>query len=182
MTLFQVLNLAAMLACFGSFTWAIKRFFRVEGQQGGGMKAISALGTVFVLIHAASLVYFGTPWTGTAAAALGIYATSFLVFWSTVRANRQAPLTLAYTEDEPQHLVTRGPYRWVRHPFYTSYTLAWIAGCLASSFWPLGATVVVMFALYYRAATHEELKFERSPLADEYARYVQRTGRFFPRP
>ena len=36
-------------------------------------------------------------------------------------------------EDTPASLNQSGPYRFVRHPFYTSYSLTWLAAAVATA-------------------------------------------------
>jgi protein-S-isoprenylcysteine O-methyltransferase Ste14 len=70
----------------------------------------------------------------------------------------------------------------MRHPFYCSYLLAWLAGAVATlSPWLAGA-FVGMFVLYLIAARDEEKKFASSSLGDAYASYCSSTGQFFPNP
>ena len=77
-------------------------------------------------------------------------------------------------------LVTHGPYRWVRHPFYVAFALAVVADSLVTANWFLaltGALTVTLIAL--RTKTEEEKLIER--FGDEYRQYMQCTGRFIPR-
>lgn len=77
-------------------------------------------------------------------------------------------------------LVTRGPYRWVRHPFYVAVALAVTANALVTANWFLGLTGAVTVALLaVRSRTEEQKLVER--FGDEYRRYAERTWRFFPR-
>jgi protein-S-isoprenylcysteine O-methyltransferase Ste14 len=95
--------------------------------------------------------------------------------------NHARPLTIAFADDVPMHVVRSGPYRVVRHPFYTSYMLAYLAGLIATASPLLIPVIVCMGTLYTRAASGEEAKFAASALRDEYAVYRHRTGRFTPR-
>ncbi len=77
-------------------------------------------------------------------------------------------------------LVTHGPYRWVRHPFYVSGALAVLANALAAANWFLfltGAPVLTLLAI--RTRIEEAKLIER--FGDAYRSYMERTGRFFPR-
>ena len=77
-------------------------------------------------------------------------------------------------------LVTSGPYRFVRHPFYVASTLAIAANALATANWFIGLTggfVVVLLAI--RTATEEAQLTRR--FGDDYVTYLKRTGRFLPR-
>jgi protein-S-isoprenylcysteine O-methyltransferase Ste14 len=77
-------------------------------------------------------------------------------------------------------LVTTGPYRWVRHPFYLSVLLLALSCAMLAANWFIfgcGLTLFTMMAL--RTQTEEEKLMER--FGDEYRRYRERTGAFFPR-
>lgn len=77
-------------------------------------------------------------------------------------------------------LVTSGPYRWVRHPFYDSVALLLLGNALAAANWFLlfsGGLLVVL--LIVRTKTEEANLLAR--FGDSYRAYVKRTGRFLPR-
>jgi protein-S-isoprenylcysteine O-methyltransferase Ste14 len=77
-------------------------------------------------------------------------------------------------------LVTNGPYRWVRHPFYDSVALCLLANSLVAANWFLLLTgVLVMALIVVRTRREEEKLLVR--FDDAYQTYRKRTGRFFPR-
>ena len=80
-----------------------------------------------------------------------------------------------------QHtLVTRGPYHWIRHPFYVCAALLVIGLSLITANWFLmlsGGIVLVLLVI--RTRTEEANLVAR--FGDDYRRYMKRTGRFFPR-
>ena len=77
-------------------------------------------------------------------------------------------------------LVTRGPYRWVRHPFYLATALAVVANSLVTANWFLALTGGGLFGLLVlRTRTEEEKLIER--FGEDYSEYMERTGRFLPR-
>jgi protein-S-isoprenylcysteine O-methyltransferase Ste14 len=77
-------------------------------------------------------------------------------------------------------LVTRGPYRWVRHPFYVATALAVLANSLVTANWFLALTGGLCFSLLVlRTRIEEEKLIER--FGDNYKEYMKRTGRFLPR-
>jgi protein-S-isoprenylcysteine O-methyltransferase Ste14 len=78
-------------------------------------------------------------------------------------------------------LITRGPYRWVRHPFYDCMALFTISAALMMANWFVLAMGVVTFALLaLRSRTEEQKLLER--FGEPYRAYQARTGRFLPRP
>ena len=77
-------------------------------------------------------------------------------------------------------LVTTGPYRWVRHPFYVATALAVAANSLVIANWFVAATgAATVGLLVLRTRIEEEKLVERFGV--EYKTYMACTGRFFPR-
>jgi protein-S-isoprenylcysteine O-methyltransferase Ste14 len=83
--------------------------------------------------------------------------------------------------DAPHHIVTYGPYRRIRHPFYAAFLLALFG---AFVFLPEAGTV---FTFLYAGlilnftAKKEEMRLKSSQFGSEYERYMQSTGRFCPK-
>ena len=77
-------------------------------------------------------------------------------------------------------LVTHGPYRWVRHPFYLAFAMAVIANSLVTANGYVAATGLAAFvAIVVRTSIEERnlmARFGRS-----YEEYMRTTGRFLPR-
>ncbi len=175
----HALLVSALGLCFSAFAWAIRCHFRGGQPVGLGMRAIGILGLLFVLLHAAALVM--VPVGGwSAAVALGLYALSQGVFWWAIAASRAQRLSLAYSGQHSAFLLERGPYARIRHPFYLSYTLFWIAAPVATGLWFLLVTAVVMAALYAQAARAEEKALLAGPLGDAYRNYRARTAAVIP--
>ena len=77
-------------------------------------------------------------------------------------------------------LVTRGPFRWVRNPFFTGMSL--IAAGTTLSAPTLGgrvATVVLFATLIVQVRVVEEPHLVHT-FGDEFLTYARRTGRFLP--
>lgn len=92
------------------------------------------------------------------------------------------PLALWHQDnDAPRTIVTWGAYKYIRHPFYTSFLLSLLGGvCLAPSF----ATIAILVYGYVaknQTAKKEEGKLSASELGAEYVPYIKTTGRFFPK-
>ena len=170
---------ASFLACFLSFIWGMQRFFRVDGDMPAGARLIQLAGAASLI---AQLAATRSAQITVAAGVLAtlLYTLSLVLFWCAIKANWRRPLTAAFSDDAPRHIVLRGPYRLVRHPVYSSYLLAWMAGVVATREPWLLVTVVAMGVIYYVAARKEERKFMSGPLAADYAAYRSRTGMFVP--
>lgn len=77
-------------------------------------------------------------------------------------------------------LVTTGPYRYVRHPFYLAFLIAAIGGGIVTANWYLFLTSLLPFALLVARTRIEEDKLV-GRFGDEYPNYMAKTGRFWPR-
>jgi len=75
-------------------------------------------------------------------------------------------------------LVTTGPYRYIRHPIYTSACLFGWAGAIAHFSWPaMGLALLLLAGAIIRVITEERLLVERYP---EYRQYAAKTKRVIP--
>ena len=96
--------------------------------------------------------------------------------------SHRVPLALWHQDnDAPVELVTWGPYAYVRHPFYTSFLLAFLAAAIAlPHLLTIGCLVYAGIALTMTAA-REERRLAASDFGASYNDYMTSTGRFFPR-
>jgi protein-S-isoprenylcysteine O-methyltransferase Ste14 len=77
-------------------------------------------------------------------------------------------------------LVTHGPYRLVRHPFYVTAALLMASVTMLTANWLIGlSSLIVLTLLAIRTPKEEELLIQR--FGQQYRDYMARTGRFFPR-
>jgi protein-S-isoprenylcysteine O-methyltransferase Ste14 len=77
-------------------------------------------------------------------------------------------------------LVTTGPYRWVRHPMYTSAHMLYLAVSLLTANWFIAACAAAGFALLAARTRIEEQRLIEQ-FGDAYRDYMRATGRFLPR-
>jgi protein-S-isoprenylcysteine O-methyltransferase Ste14 len=113
-------------------------------------------------------------WTGVAVGLIG----GGLLVW-TLRS-LGTNLTDTVVTRREHSLVTNGPYRWVRHPFYDSMALCVLANALTAANWFLFLTGGLAFVLIVVRTRKEESKL-LARFGDSYQAYVDRTGRFLPR-
>lgn len=77
-------------------------------------------------------------------------------------------------------LITTGPYKYVRHPFYLAGIVAIIGVGLVTANWFLLVSGLVPFGfLLVRTRIEEEKLVER--FGDEYRNYMATTGKFWPK-
>lgn len=113
-------------------------------------------------------------WTGVV---LGVIAGGL---WIWTLPNLGKNLTDTVVTRQAHTLVSSGPYRWVRHPFYDAAVLYLAANALAAANWFVMLTSAVVVALLViRTRTEEQQLVLR--FGDAYRAYIGRTGRFLPR-
>lgn len=181
MSSWSLLLFVLLMSSLASFGWGMSKFFLKPTGDTAGMKVIRAFSTVTALLHLAAILV--TPCKPTQSlVAAAMYASGLALFFWAISANRKRSLSAAFSQDLPSHLVTWGPYRMIRHPFYTAYLMAWTAGYLGTGRLWLLPTLAGMIIVYFTAALKEEDKFASSRLAEQYRTYQQCTGRFLPNP
>ncbi len=113
-------------------------------------------------------------WSGIAiGAAAGVW-----IIWTFSHLGKNLTDTVVTRREHT--LVTSGPYRWIRHPFYIGIAGVVVAVSLATTNWFVAVTGITVLALLIARTDREEAKLiER--FGDEYRRYMEETGRFWPR-
>ncbi len=177
----QPLFLLGLVLAFTYFMLAGARTFERDESDGiaAGLGQFSFLCTGAIatwFIGRGVTVYL---WNGLASAMLMAAALS-LYEWAR-RTIRYRKFRIAWSGEVPETLCESGPYRFVRHPLYLSYILAF-AALLAAL--PTVWTVLIFafnIALFVHAAFSDQRSLAESPLAADYADYKKRVGMFFPR-
>ena len=137
-------------------------------------------GLIAYLIDPASMAWAAVPlpvwlrWTGVG---LALVAGSLLV-WMFRTLGRN--LTDTVVTRKQHTLVTTGPYRWVRHPLYSSAALAIVGNSLVAANWFIFVAGCLAFLLLVIRTRKEEQNLT-ARFGDDYRNYIQRTGRFVPR-
>lgn len=88
--------------------------------------------------------------------------------------------TMAIKPGERGVLITDGPFARVRHPIYGYQILLMLASLVVVPSRLMLLTAAIHLALMTVKARNEE-RFLLGTHGEDYARYVERTGRFFPR-
>lgn len=117
----------------------------------------------------------GLRWIGALVALAGIA----MVWWTHRTLGRHWSGILELRESH--HLISAGPYRYIRHPMYMALLIlpvgmALLTANLLLALLQLGTTTAMYLA---RVADEEAMMLER--FGDEYRSYMRRTGRLFPR-
>jgi protein-S-isoprenylcysteine O-methyltransferase Ste14 len=138
------------------------------------------LGLLAFIIDPSWMAWSSVPlpdWLRWAGIGLGVLGGALLV-WTlrTLGPN----LTDTVVTRERHTLVTGGPYRWVRHPFYDAVGLAIVANSLAAANWFLMLTGGLAWILMVVRSRREEERL-LARFGDPYRAYVERTGKFIPK-
>jgi protein-S-isoprenylcysteine O-methyltransferase Ste14 len=114
-------------------------------------------------------------WSGAA-----VLVASLWLFWrSHVDLGQNWSVSLELREGH--ELVSRGVYRWIRHPMYASIWLWGLAQGMMLANWLAGWAVIPAFAAMYFLRTPREERMMLAQFGEAYREYARRTGRLFPR-
>jgi len=145
------------------------------------MALVFFVGAVTYLVNPARMTWSSVPlplwlrWSGTT----GVFALCWgLLFW-TLRGLGTNLTDTVVTRHE-HTLVTSGPYRWVRHPFYDAVALLLLAIVLTAANWFLLLTGGLFFVLIAIRSRTEDAKL-LARFGEPYRVYWSRTGRFLPK-
>lgn len=113
-------------------------------------------------------------WGGFLSGLVGVFLTA----WTLGSLGKNLTDTVVTREDAT--LVTHGPYRWVRHPYYCVTALLAISTAVVAANWLIGLLGALVTTLLVIRTPKEEAKLiER--FGQEYRAYMATTGGFFPR-
>lgn len=144
------------------------------------LAGVGMLGLLAFMIEPNWMAWSSLPlpaWLRWVGVAIGVLA-AMLLTWTFRSIGKNITDTVVTRKEHS--LVTTGPYRWVRHPFYVSFALAMLANSLVTANWFVIATgAVVLLLLVIRTSKEEEKLVER--FGDAYRQYMVTTGRFWPR-
>jgi protein-S-isoprenylcysteine O-methyltransferase Ste14 len=116
----------------------------------------------------------GVPTWLRAASLIALAAGYGLAFWA-MRVNRFFSSVVRIQSDRGQHVVTAGPYRWIRHPGYLAGAVIIVASGVALGSW-LAAALLIVFGLPFllrRAITEDRVLQTELPGYRDYAALVR---------
>ena len=146
------------------------------------LMAVALFGPVVahaVAPHGMAWATFQVPealrWLGFALAVLVIPA----VHWVLSTLGRNVTETVL-TKDQHQ-LVSGGPYRWIRHPLYTSGLALFLGLGLMAGSWLVLLTTSIAFILIRVIVIPREEQALLAKFGERYQAYRTSTGRLLPR-
>ena len=115
-------------------------------------------------------------WTGAALGACVVPA----VHWVLSALGSNVSETVL-TKDRHELVTSAGPYRWVRHPLYTTGIALFVAlGLMAANWFVLGMAVIALIAIRAVVVPREERELV-ARFGPGYEEYRRRTGAMTPR-
>jgi protein-S-isoprenylcysteine O-methyltransferase Ste14 len=117
-------------------------------------------------------------WVGWLGAAL--FAGAAVLLGITHRA-LGASWTPALGLREDHQLVTEGIFRHIRHPMYAAYLIWAVAQPMLLQNWIAGFSFLVVALPHYLLRVEAEEEMLLDSFGEEYADYMEQTGRIFPR-
>ena len=163
------------------FAVALQNFFVRPPVLTRGQRFFQNLSVVMGLAHGLALLVLDSVSDLRAGIGFWMYVVALSLFLSAIEAARRVPMTRAFVYDPKCNTILRqGPYRWIRHPIYLSYSLAWSAAPVATQNPVLALTAVIMIACYVRSAREEERRMTQGLLKDEYVEWQKQTWRLIP--
>lgn len=146
---------------------------------------VSIYGITWILMLVAGALDFRYGWTAPIPSIWYVVGNVLILFgfglttWA-MAANRHFEVTVRIQNDRDHHVVSSGPYQYVRHPGYTGVIVAFYFGMpLALGSWPAALIGVLGFAtMVIRTAMEDRTLQDELP---GYSQFVQRTRyRLFP--
>lgn len=142
------------------------------------------LNALIIFAHFSGLVQMTPYWSLSLwDEGLVVLMTAFSVgMISYTMGTHRIPLALWHqNNDAPANIVTWGAYKYVRHPFYTSFITTQIASIILLPHWSTIAGLFWCITILHRTAQREEDNLSNSNFGAEYQAYMKTTGRFLPK-
>lgn len=159
---------------------ALQDFFLDSRVNNPKIRALQDVGVGFAVMHFGGLVLLGSVGPVWAGVAMAMYVVATLLFLAALESARRVQLPRTLVDDPmPRALITSGPFRFVRHPFYIAYSLAWLAAPVATHGPVITVSGLIAVGVYIVAARREE-RLLAAHFGDTYEQYRRRTGMLLP--
>jgi protein-S-isoprenylcysteine O-methyltransferase Ste14 len=180
-TLLEWILTGGSAGTFIVFAVALQNFFVQPATLTRPQRLFQDVSVLFGITHVLALLIFDTAGDVWSAIGIAMYVIALALFLAAIEAARRVPMTRALVyAPKCDAVLTQGPYRWIRHPIYLSYSLAWLAAPIALHSIILGLTAIGMIACYVMSAKEEERLLAAGPRAAEHARIATKTWRMIP--
>jgi protein-S-isoprenylcysteine O-methyltransferase Ste14 len=143
------------------------------------MYVISALSLIGLFIF---LTFAFAQNLRSSEAVLGFISLAFVLFIWSVKHSEKKKLSLAFDKDmKIEGIITSGPWKFIRHPFYVSYIAFWFACALGTAQLSSIAVFSTLLFIYVYSAVNEERALKGGRYGIEYIKYRDNAGFFLPK-
>jgi protein-S-isoprenylcysteine O-methyltransferase Ste14 len=181
----QIAAYVVLLVCWVAWSLA---FVKPKRQAADQKKVVrdpgSRWGILLVMLSFALMgayvrpVGFGkSTWSLVASMILGPLAVA-LAWAATRQLGKQWRYEAALSENH--ELITKGPYRWVRHPIYVSLLAMLLAVGTAWTWWPMFIASVVFYLLGTEVRVRAEDGLLAARFGEEFEQYKRATPAYLP--
>jgi len=163
------------------FAVALQNFFVQPPALTRLQRLFQDISVLLGITHGLALLVLDSAGDAWTIAGIAMYSVSLALFLAALEAARRVPLTRTFVyTPKCDTILTKGPYRFIRHPIYLSYSLCWMAAPVATHNVVLGITAIGMTTCYLLSAHEEERLLAKGPRAAEYEAMRAKTWRIVP--
>lgn len=122
-----------------------------------------------------------SPWGGFSDSLAVLLAVISISLISYTLGTHKIPIALWHQDnDDPKSIVTFGAYKYIRHPFYAAFIVAFVAAFIYAPQILTICSLLYGLIVLNSTATSEEKRLCGSDFGEEYKVYMEHTGRFLP--
>lgn len=179
MSINQILLTAVYTAIVLSLIWARFRFFKITDAKSKLVSYFNDPAVFVQLIFTYWLLWSADSLTLIETAVAGIaYSCSLALFWWAIKSAGQLDFASSGSKGE---IITTGAFGFVRHPFYLSYLIVWLASTLLLNSIFLWLSALVLVGVYISSARTEEAGIVAGEQSAAYLAYREKVGMLVPR-
>lgn len=171
-----------LIITFGSFAWSVKGLFKSNKHKNNlhyrFLQIISiTVWSWFIYQAYTSKIDFDFKYALFALTQI----LCLISFWYLRNLIRSESFGLIFNNLTPKRVFQGGLFRFIRHPFYTTYIVSY--GACALYFQDITSIVlwILVSLLYIKASFIEETLILQTEIGDQYLKYRDQAGRFFPK-
>jgi protein-S-isoprenylcysteine O-methyltransferase Ste14 len=180
-TILHWILVASAAGAVAFFSIGLTSYFERRDDRPRWVRRIHDAGVCLSLVHLAAVLLLEPQSDAYAVAGILMYTAAVAVFLSAIEAADRTRLQRMFLDHPlPERLITDGPFRWVRHPFYLGYIIGALAPAVAIHHPLIVLVSSAMVTITVAGAVREERVWLASSRGDEYREYRRRTGMFLP--